>query len=307
MKRSFAILTGLLFLLSVTAVFAQNYGSSSNQSSRSSNAAVSQGSRSMSSTQRTRRHRMARGTRRMLMRQAMRGACPPGCVSVSRAHRVARALCPTGGPASVVINGRTATLSAPPRLVQGQVLVPVRSIVEALGGSVQWEQTGRTVAIQHAGQNFSLSTSRFGGMVASAGAGGASLPARLYNDTAYVPLSFIRDQLGAQVSWDRNNCALTIAAAQPIVSMAPPATPSAPPQAATPRFTCPPEVQSGVPDSAAQTPTAPGAIGSTDSSGLGAGAAGTDSTSNLGAAAPGGTTDQGTLPDSTTQAPSDAY
>jgi hypothetical protein len=51
------------------------------------------------------------------------------------------------GTAKQIVNGRTVTADARLRIINGRTMVPVRFISEHLGGSVNWDNRTRTVAI----------------------------------------------------------------------------------------------------------------------------------------------------------------
>ena len=90
------------------------------------------------------------------------------------------------------------------KIVDGRFLVPMRSIFESLGASVEWDGATRTVtgfkddvlvrliiddkyAVVN-GKKYEL-----------------DVPAQIINSRTYVPLRFISESLGADVNWDADN------------------------------------------------------------------------------------------------------
>ncbi len=48
----------------------------------------------------------------------------------------------------MTVRGTTnVTLDAPPRIIDGRTLIPVRALAEALGFTVSWDANSRTVSI----------------------------------------------------------------------------------------------------------------------------------------------------------------
>jgi hypothetical protein len=83
-------------------------------------------------------------------------------VAISSTSAFAFAAPPTGanpvqnyqGPESVTVNGKLVTSDLAPRMVDGTLMVPLRAIIEAAGGDIQWDQPTQTVTV-HLGISFS--------------------------------------------------------------------------------------------------------------------------------------------------------
>ncbi len=105
------------------------------------------------------------------------------------------------GNNNVVADGRTITNDVAPIIQGDRTLVPIRVIVEALGGNVDWNEATRTVTIEIDGKVLTLVIDK---MIPGFGQG-----ATIINDRTYVPIRYIAEYIDAHVDW--------IAATQQIV------------------------------------------------------------------------------------------
>ncbi|MDF2877618.1 MAG: copper amine oxidase, partial [Clostridia bacterium] len=111
----------------------------------------------------------------------------------------------------------------PPVSQQGIILVPMRILFEALGAEVGWSaetqtiiaKKGSTTMILGIGQNTAFIDTQTKSLL---------LAPQLINGTAYIPLRFISESLGAAVEWDSDKQAVFIQSAKtpPIPSIAQP-------------------------------------------------------------------------------------
>ena len=73
-------------------------------------------------------------------------------------------------------------------------MVPVRFIAESLGEKVNWDANTRTVTITNSGATFNLT---IGKIINDVG-----VPPIIKNDRTLVPIRYISNQLGAEISWN---------------------------------------------------------------------------------------------------------
>ena len=109
----------------------------------------------------------------------------------------------TSGMAAVQVelNGRPVALSVEPISVANRTMVPMRSIFEALGASVQWTESTQTVSATRGATNVQLTIGELAAQV-----NGRSIPldvpAMIYRGSTMVPLRFVSESLGADVRWN---------------------------------------------------------------------------------------------------------
>lgn len=107
------------------------------------------------------------------------------------------------GSINLYVNNSKLELANPPVLVNGNTLVPVRSIFENLGATVEWDNDIRTVTGKTADKIIKLiidnKTATVNGSAVELAA-----PATIINGSTYVPARFVAESLGAEVAWDNN-------------------------------------------------------------------------------------------------------
>lgn len=86
-------------------------------------------------------------------------------------------------------------------IVGGNVMVPLRVVAEGMGYQVVWEKKGGTITISQEGTELKLT---LGQNTASVGDQAVKLNGApfLQGDSTLVPLRFVGEQMGMQVSWD---------------------------------------------------------------------------------------------------------
>jgi len=100
---------------------------------------------------------------------------------------------------AVVLNGTQ--LSEQGVLVEGSTLVPMRCIFEALGAQLEWDGATQTVTATKDTKKIRLTIGSKTAYINDFPLTMAVAPA-LINGKTYVPLRFVAESLGAEVSWD---------------------------------------------------------------------------------------------------------
>jgi hypothetical protein len=103
------------------------------------------------------------------------------------------------------VNSDSKSLPCPVRIENGRSLVPVRQVVEPLGGKISWDASTQKIAIAYA--NPKKIELKIGDKYAYVDGKKmllpSSVPPRIFcNGTTMVPLKFVSDILGAQTKYD---------------------------------------------------------------------------------------------------------
>lgn len=112
---------------------------------------------------------------------------------------------PDGSVITVTVNNDPVTFAeeSQPRMIGGRVMVPLRGVVERLGGNILYDPKSKVITGAHPGTSNQFRL-RVGSDEALLNGKNMSLdaPPRVIAGTTYVPLRFVSEALGAQVAWD---------------------------------------------------------------------------------------------------------
>ncbi|GEM_PF-3490405 len=115
----------------------------------------------------------------------------------------------TIGQSSMLVNGVSHTIDAPPVIVSGRTFVPVRVIAQALGGNVSWDSVEKKVTIILKDKTIEL---RIGNTAATVNGETKTLdvPPYISKGRTMLPLRFIIENLGCEVVWNGPAQTITI-------------------------------------------------------------------------------------------------
>ncbi|WP_019640075.1 N-acetylmuramoyl-L-alanine amidase family protein [Paenibacillus fonticola] len=108
-----------------------------------------------------------------------------------------------GGGTSIYLNGEALKLPSNGQVqnVKGNVMIPIRVVMEELGFDVDWEKRTRTVTIKQSDTTIKLIVNQTSATVNGKKAT-LSIAPMLKQDTTLVPLRFVSEQMGLTVGWD---------------------------------------------------------------------------------------------------------
>jgi len=109
----------------------------------------------------------------------------------------------------VLVNGAALAFDQPPIIENGRTLVPLRAIFEALGATVEWEQSTQTVTAVKDDITITLKIgdaflTKNGERIA------LDVPAKIVGGRTLVPARAVAESFGADVQWDQATRTVTI-------------------------------------------------------------------------------------------------
>ena len=112
-----------------------------------------------------------------------------------------------------MLDGEKMEFDVNPFIEDDRTLVPMRAIFEAVGAQITWEEGERTViALQKKDSSFNSIAIQIDTEYAFVNSERKDLdvPARIVNDRTFVPLRFVMEELGAEVTWDSDSYTVNI-------------------------------------------------------------------------------------------------
>jgi hypothetical protein len=118
------------------------------------------------------------------------------------------------GNQNFTVNGVQNTLDSPPVIKNNRTLLPIRAIVEALGGTIEWIPTTKSITIRlgstYIGMQIGNSTAVVNGYVMNIDPDNPKAVPEIINSRTMLPLRFVAEKLGCDVQWDGNTKTITI-------------------------------------------------------------------------------------------------
>jgi lysozyme len=107
------------------------------------------------------------------------------------------------------LDGQVVTLDTPPVIVSSRTLVPLRPIIEGLGGAITWVSETRSVEVEFNGTTLLL---QIGNRTAVVNGKPVQMdvPATIMNGRTMLPVRFVSEHLGADVQWEELTKTVTI-------------------------------------------------------------------------------------------------
>jgi photosystem II stability/assembly factor-like uncharacterized protein len=118
------------------------------------------------------------------------------------------------GRTNFTVNGLSNTLDSPPVIKNSRTLLPIRAIIESLGGSVSWDATAKKVTVMLGSNTIELwigkNTAKVNGVNTPIDSTNAKVVPEIINSRTMLPLRFITENLGATVDWNGTTQTITI-------------------------------------------------------------------------------------------------
>ncbi|GAA0356595.1 copper amine oxidase N-terminal domain-containing protein [Bacillus horti] len=110
----------------------------------------------------------------------------------------------------VLVNGDFMNMLVPPVIKQGHVLVPVRELSEALGYTVKWEQSSKTVYLDNEEERSDAQNPSNEKIIVNGNPIASDIPPQIIQGRTMVSVRTISEALGAKASWDQANRRVTV-------------------------------------------------------------------------------------------------
>ncbi len=118
------------------------------------------------------------------------------------------------GQAAFTVNGDRKTLDSPPVIVNGRTLVPIRAIIEALGGAVEWDGVTRKATVSLGNVTIELwigkSVARVNNVSTRIDSTNLKVVPEIINGRTMLPLRFVSENVGCVVEWTAASQTITI-------------------------------------------------------------------------------------------------
>jgi photosystem II stability/assembly factor-like uncharacterized protein len=120
----------------------------------------------------------------------------------------------TVGRSVFTVNGTTQNLDSPPIIKNGRTLVPIRPIVESLGGNVSWDPVNKSVTISLGSTTVELwigkNTAKVNGKSVLIDPNNQKVVPEIINGRTMLPLRFVAENIGCTVQWDQATQTITL-------------------------------------------------------------------------------------------------
>lgn len=126
----------------------------------------------------------------------------------------------TVGSPNMTVNGVSQEIDpgrgTKPLTISGRTLVPIRTIIENMGGTIAWDGALQTVMITAAGKNIKLKIDDTTAYIKDQSVAdlwtpkALDVPAKVMNARTMVPLRFVTENIGATVAWAAATKTITI-------------------------------------------------------------------------------------------------
>jgi hypothetical protein len=118
------------------------------------------------------------------------------------------------GQALFTVNGISNTLDSPPVIKNNRTLLPIRAIIESLGGTVGWDANEKKVTVSLGSKVLELwigkSTAKVNGVDTPIDVANPKVVPEIINGRTMLPLGFVTENLGCEVQWDGTTKTITI-------------------------------------------------------------------------------------------------
>jgi N-acetylmuramoyl-L-alanine amidase len=113
------------------------------------------------------------------------------------------------GAIGITFDGVDLITDTPPVIEEGRTLAPVRAIFEAMGGTVTWDGASGEVTLVGPDAEIKLTVGSTDAYI-NGTVTALDVPARIINGRTMIPVRFVSEALGCEVSWDEKSRIVSI-------------------------------------------------------------------------------------------------
>ena len=146
-----------------------------------------------------------KSTLALLTSVIMLAVFPSGCSAQSGGNTAILQI----GSTIISINGAESELDTAPIIQNGRTLLPLRAVVEGLGGSVAWEAETRTAVFAKVDRVIFMTIGSNTAFVNTTEYTMDTEPI-IIDGRTMLPIRFVAENLGFKVEWDENTQTITI-------------------------------------------------------------------------------------------------
>ncbi|MDD3168985.1 MAG: N-acetylmuramoyl-L-alanine amidase family protein [Eubacteriales bacterium] len=107
-------------------------------------------------------------------------------------------------PVRISLDGVEVQCDSPPVIAEGRTLVSARAVFEAMGGDVSWDAAAREIAVNIGDRNVKLKIDSKKAYI-NGTEKALDVPARIIKNRTMIPVRFVSEAVGCEVSWDQKN------------------------------------------------------------------------------------------------------
>jgi hypothetical protein len=116
------------------------------------------------------------------------------------------------GDSKIDVNGSVKEIDdsgTKPQIIDGRTLLPIRAVIEALGGTIDWQASEKKITIDLSGSKVEMWISKPGVNV-NGSSKTIDVPPQIINGRTFVPVRFVTENSGCSVNWDAATKTVTI-------------------------------------------------------------------------------------------------
>lgn len=115
----------------------------------------------------------------------------------------------SGKNPTMVLNGQTRSFSVGPIMYNNRIMVPLREVFDAVGGTVGWNQAAQTATVDWGSKRIVLPLNSCEPTV-NGSVWGTDVPTMTAQNTTLAPLRFIIEALGGTACWDSSTATVYV-------------------------------------------------------------------------------------------------